>query len=52
MLHPGASSPPSAKKSACTTRTAGDGEEGGMGPSRSSAGALPPRWPLDPVPGC
>lgn len=51
MLQPRASSPPSAKKSACTARMAAMTRKPAYGPSRTARMRPPPRWPLDPVPG-
>ena len=51
MLHPSASSPPSAKKSAWTVRTEAMTRKAACGPRRMARIIPPPRCPLDPVPG-
>src|SRR3990172_760039 len=51
MLHPRASSPPSAKNSAWTVRTEAIARKAAWGPRRAARIMPPPRWPLDPVPG-
>ncbi len=51
MLHPSARRPPSAKKSAWTTRTEASVRKAAWGPSRIARIIPPPRWPLEPVAG-
>jgi hypothetical protein len=51
MLQPRASSPPSAKKDACTVNTEAMTRKAACGPRRIARIIPPPRWPLDPVPG-
>ena len=51
MLHPSASSPPSAKKSAWTVSTEAMTRKAACGPRRIARIIPPPRCPLDPVPG-
>ena len=51
MLHPSASSPPSAKKSAWTVNTEAMTRKAACGPRRTARIIPPPRCPLDPVPG-
>jgi hypothetical protein len=45
MLQPRASSPPSAKKSACTVRMEAMASRGALGSRRTDSRRPPPRWP-------